>query len=465
MSVAAYAQPGMEMDLLDYPETQQVLTRKPGFVDWLFGGYLLAVSATDVARLTGYTNIYFFFLLVILVFSAKSHAVERMPEFWIIVGLMVWNYITAFVSAYFELSIRMAWYETRILGGYLVLLTVCNSLPKLRLFFLMQVLGTLFLSAMGAIVGFGAVEMGGERVTAAEAEPNAFGWQITYAVFASLIVLPLVGRFWKTVIFVFFGTATLALLAAGSRGSAIASFSVLVFYYLLEHVGSLRANWKAFLPVAVMITIPIIVAVKFFPHNPLVARISATIYDPGSEVAFAGRDVLIIEAFGFFLSHPVFGIGVGAYAGPTGGRSVAAHNAYFELLSTTGIVGFSLYFLMVGLAYARARRLAKTFSGHNRLRKMFKAVQASILGILVLCFFNEVNLRKLPNMQLAMMIGLCVRLLWAVRHDTVSGLYGYEAAGTGPTGPGSPTFPVGWGGPVMAASESGPPDHPRDHER
>jgi O-antigen ligase len=426
MSTLGYVQPYDEALSVDYPETHRVLTQRPGVVDWLFAIYLTLYTCTG--KYYFIANYYFIFLLVLLIVSGRSYGVERLPEFWIILGLVVWNYITAFLSEYFDLSMTMAWYETKIYGGYFVFLTICNSLPKLRTFLFMQILGAFIVAVIGAVGGYSVAESGGERTAAFEAEPNAGGWIITYAIIASLIVWPTTKKFWKTFALAFFGFATIALLASGSRGSSIAAFSAAVFYFLLEHVGSFRANWKIFLPAAITITLPFIVAVAFFPNSPLVMRMRVTLSGSHEDVAMAGRDTLIAEAFGFFKQHPIFGIGVGAYSGYTGGRAVAAHNAYMELLSTTGIVGFVLYFSMVGFAFMRLRRMSRYFAENHALRKMFKAAQAGVLALMVLGLFNEVNLRTTPNMQLAMLIGFSARLLWALKHDAAYRFYRHGMA-------------------------------------
>ena len=76
-------------------------------------------------------------------------------------------------------------------------------------------------------------------------------------------------------------------------------------------------------------------------------------------------------AFDTFRQHPVFGRGLGmpvagvVFKGPEANHLLTdAHNIYLSLLSESGIVGFAMFFSIVGFLFYRLMR--RTADDHGR---------------------------------------------------------------------------------------------------
>ena len=121
-----------------------------------------------------------------------------------------------------------------------------------------------------------------------------------------------------------------------------------------------------------------LISLLFLGFDPVYERM-ATLEDPAN--AFEGRGWLIRDSMSAFATHPVLGIGQGAfeYVFPMfdtsfrGGRAQHAENFYVELLVETGIVGAGLM-IALGLLVGRA--------WWQRLRQQSRDADIALAGLL-----------------------------------------------------------------------------------
>ena len=120
-------------------------------------------------------------------------------------------------------------------------------------------------------------------------------------------------------------------------------------------------------------------------------------------------------AWNMFSSNPWLGVGIGNYGVvyPLFGLREwpfslgHAHNFYLNMLAETGIVGFSMYCVLVGSTFATAWLTAR------RARGMWRALALGILGALLALaahnFFDDLYVHGM-NIQFALLLGISARL-------------------------------------------------------
>jgi putative inorganic carbon (hco3(-)) transporter len=120
-------------------------------------------------------------------------------------------------------------------------------------------------------------------------------------------------------------------------------------------------------------------------------------------------------AWNMFSSNPWLGVGIGNYGVvyPLFGLREwpfslgHAHNFYLNMLAETGIVGFSMYCVMVGSTFVVAWVAAR------RARGMWRALALGILGALLALaahnFFDDLYVHGM-NIQFALLLGMAARL-------------------------------------------------------
>jgi O-antigen ligase len=151
-----------------------------------------------------------------------------------------------------------------------------------------------------------------------------------------------------------FGTCTAALFLTQSRGGIIAyGASLFVSIWCLARKPAVRIGILAAISVMVAITAPMLT--KYFERLQNV-----------DELTELSRLAIWASAASMFLGHPVLGVGYGTYRissltyvpEPIGGQ-LHAHNLYLQLLAETGIVGFLVFFILVGSIVRSAVKLVK----------------------------------------------------------------------------------------------------------
>ena len=392
---------------------ESAFTGRAGLVDWLIALYILAVGMLQATTYWYYSTYLAYAIAVGFVLLMRLDRGLRIPEFWLYFSLIAWFFVTVLFSDYRTVSAFGARYVTKVYIFAMFVIVRCTSLAKTRLFLKMLILGTGVVAVVGVVTGYSAVTGGGERVLGMTREANAFGYMLLNGLLGGLRLLPLVGKFWRIVVFGYFAMAFLAMLGSGSRGSALAAFAAVMAYFTMEYARNIRANLKVILPVAVLIIALPIITIKLFPNSPLSERLLAA-FQHGGESSAQTRISMYKQAWGLFLSHPVFGVGFGTYYFYSG-RYAYTHTAFMELLACTGLLGFILYYALLLSLWRRLTRLMRAYRGHPQMRKWLNGSRAAIIGILANGAFAVSHYDKMATILIAVMAGASARLFWGVQ--------------------------------------------------
>ena len=176
----------------------------------------------------------------------------------------------------------------------------------------------------------------------------------------------------------------------GARGQVIAGIVVILLCYpLARRVKSFGGFITLSFGFLIFLTI-VIVAVQFFITGKNVDRWSLeTLASAG------GRGDIVSECIASFLKNPstwLFGQGSGSFMSLGTGHAYP-HNHGIELLMELGLIGFSLYVLMVGYLFWYGLTLFQTYRDDSEMRP----VVALLIGICLFVFIISLKQGSVHN--------------------------------------------------------------------
>ena len=145
---------------------------------------------------------------------------------------------------------------------------------------------------------------------------------------------------------VLFISQSYLLIASGSRGAAVSVVAVLLFI-ALRKLGFLQTLTAS---IFVMLILFVIINFILSPTSLGVDRfLSLYDFSEGEINIKAGgnRIKLYLESWQLFLKNPIFGAGPGEFEYFTSLPESYSHNIQLEILSEYGLVGFSLFFIIL----------------------------------------------------------------------------------------------------------------------
>jgi O-antigen ligase len=164
-----------------------------------------------------------------------------------------------------------------------------------------------------------------------------------------------------------------------SRGALIALLLAAIMLWQLKQI----SGKKVILGIVILLLMLSVLAPSFYTRLDAVNKITGLFSqkrEEEPEAVIRGRLTEMLAAVLVFLDHPILGVGPGQY---TPYYSVEymnnpqiafrqldeprrAHNMYFELAAETGIVGITLFMIIVGLLINNLNRAAAMFSSSNQ---------------------------------------------------------------------------------------------------
>ncbi len=239
------------------------------------------------------------------------------------------------------------------------------------------------------------------RVTGLFTNPNALGFAMWCGLITVIFLTTL--RTKNTLIKILLWSCVpfflLVMFQSGSRKNVFAVIIyllVIVYYY-----AKTRYRWIIIAASILIFITSEFINISFLENTAFGSRISHEAFNSDIDK----RSELIIEGLQMFQDHLIFGVGLGSYTyySSTGAMS---HNDYVEVLASTGIVGFLLYFPIYIIFFKQNRFLVK----HEATFEWGVLSQAFLFGfmflglgrvsfldpvaILIFAFYHSINLKK-----------------------------------------------------------------------
>lgn len=243
----------------------------------------------------------------------------------------------------------------------------------------------IFLAILCAIttIFWGAGYRGGNQISLTVAtNPNSLGILLTIGIFCLLSQLDVTKM--MNIVFVSAGTliCLYTIILTASRKSLLAASFLLVYWLLFSYSGALK---KITITRRMGTTIIIVfAAISFLYYITPVFNDSVMLHRLTNlfEQGDATRTGMYSEAYEFFLSSPLFGIGYNNYRllSVYGGYS---HSTYAEALANTGFLGVILYFsAYITIAVKTIRIIINKHLDHH-----IRIQARNILGIFLVMIF------------------------------------------------------------------------------
>jgi O-antigen ligase len=212
---------------------------------------------------------------------------------------------------------------------------------------------------------------------------------------------------------------------AGSRGGLIGLAAVLVFAFM---------RGPARLRSALVIIVPLFaLLLSFFLSDYAKMRYASIFGDPdqqSEEIRDAtssreARSYLLQESLRLSLEHPIVGVGVGQFGNYLGtsaqergehGTFQVTHNAYTEVSSETGIVGFLLFVAAIVSTFVMLNQLygvARQYPGLEQVGTAAFCMMIAIVGFCTAIFFLSLAF----SVYLPIVSGLAIAFTRAVNQE------------------------------------------------
>lgn len=196
----------------------------------------------------------------------------------------------------------------------------------------------------------------------------------------------------------------LALILSGSRGGLLTViFNILIFTFVLLRTGKVMLLKTAFLVISLLFIMFLVSKVCFLEAQKLFYARWVGLFNPEISQGIENyywqenpRWKLWKAAFLMFEANPIGGIGFGnfaeevLYVDPSLSFWTFSHNIYLDILSETGIVGFAIFLILIGIClknyYITVKYLRKA-----KLKKDYffvKTMETTFWGLLIYSAFR-----------------------------------------------------------------------------
>lgn len=251
------------------------------------------------------------------------------------------------------------------------------------------------------------LEWGGFPGLAGELSYNAFCLSIGFGIFFGKI---LSGQGGKTKNIAILILLYVGILLTVKRSMILIIPCIAMLIYLIVMVKS--RGWKKVIPILILILSPVI-------YEIFLSETISNILNKGQDtIDLSKRELYWNIAFDMIKDNPIFGSGINSYDiflnRATGIEGYAgAHNSYLQIISELGVVGATLYFILIfGIAYRTLKALIVA-TKFNRKTELY-LVTASLF-IQLVCLFLALTENPLYQQQQLltyfMFVGIALKII------------------------------------------------------
>ena len=358
---------------------------------WLLFAFFLPLWALRLFRITVGVKFHLALPMLILIllgisflpfFFLRGHShIKKIPKFWLIYTFFTVQIFSLLCSSLFYGEIANAFKLIITLAFgislyILMTLTIKDFRQLERMFQLTFIFGTILLIVLiyRYLFVFHSQFLGNNIFVQTGGGRNQLGFFLS--LFTPLMLSYTVfHKSWKSFIgsFVFLGASIYTL----SRATWV---SVIVAIAFLLITSKHRKKYIRFL---VLFTVIISIFLSFYPQlisslkNRLTESMTLT------ERSIARRIDLASVSLRSFLSHPVFGVGLGNFdkVAVPHGLNPASHNDYLQILVEQGIIGLLVFLFLLGSIFIKAVRTLKRNTGE--IRWLQEGIAASLVSMIV----------------------------------------------------------------------------------
>lgn len=216
------------------------------------------------------------------------------------------------------------------------------------------------------------------RLDSVGANPNTFGYAMLLAIFSIAYFL----RTRKSLLVYVFYIALAIFFSIGIVYTASRkTFATMIIFYLLWIFFCLVKQTSK-RPIILIIIVLLIASVfqvyEFTMEETFLGERLTQYYSYQDMRSKSDRFWMMDTAWDYFVKYPITGIGLGQFAALSG-YGYYTHSDFFEIISTTGLIGAAIYFSVYIILISRLRRL------WSKLKSEKEQYELKLFGIIILC--------------------------------------------------------------------------------
>lgn len=165
---------------------------------------------------------------------------------------------------------------------------------------------------------------------------------------------------------------------SGSRKSFIALILFTLTWLFFQYKSCFFRHIRRVILIGIMLLVFYYGVTAIMEHTVLGRRFHNTMRDPRFD---SSRYSLYKKGWNIFLNNPVAGVGLGGFM-VASGTGTFSHSDYIEVLSTSGLVGFFVYFSIYPVLWYRLRKVERQYprvKGQKRIIDLYKAIVLTLL--------------------------------------------------------------------------------------
>ncbi len=244
--------------------------------------------------------------------------------------------------------------------------------------------------------------------------PSGNGILMVFAMFSMIMLVPRLGRTGRMVLTVLLGVYLLGIYSTLTRCAWLGGIGALGILVMIVLPKTLR------LPVAVSAVMAAVLFVGVNWERLVAFKRDKDVSIEDMQESASLRPILAVIAWKIFQDYPVFGCGMGQYLTTAkdylGDRDVdfvlekvrpyVQHNVFLSLLTETGIVGVSLFTLLISIWTWHAWQLWQTTTLRLEYRQLGLVFVGTLFAYLTNGMFQDVLIIPMVNMYLFFLAGL-----------------------------------------------------------
>lgn len=283
-------------------------------------------------------------------------------------GLYTLMFLWGCLSVFYTVNINMTLQYLQMLFGNIVIWYIASRCIK-RISDI-KVLSYPLLAALLVQLYFGLtvkiqiatnpVNRGLERISGLSPNSNDEGHLLVFGIVTLLLLLIyLRNKIFKIVAIILIACFLIAIFRTGSRSSLIALILIVLSYVFLL---SKKKNYALLIATIIISFIVYHFLSPYILNNTVMGRRLELAAEHGEQNI---RVLLIKEGWQFFISHPIFGLGLGSFTSYSTGHYYS-HNDYIEILASLGLPAFILYMSVFVDYWRKAKKLFRRDKGYYK---------------------------------------------------------------------------------------------------
>lgn len=348
-------------------------------------------------------------LLIAVILKEKALRFDRGLELYML--MFLWACLSVFYTVNIDMTLE---YLRMLLGNIIIWYIASRCIKKvtdmkvLSYPLLLAVLVQLYFALSTKIqVAINPTNRGFERISGLSKNSNDEGRLLVFGIVIVLLSLNYMkSKTVKIIGIILIGCFYIAIFRTGSRSSLIAGTLVMITYVFLW---SKKKNYALLISTLIAFFLLYYFSYDYIIHNTVMGRRLELATEHGEQNI---RILLIKEGWQFFISHPIFGLGLGSFTSYSTGHYYS-HNDYIEILASLGLPAFILY-INIFLEYWRKGR--KLFmDGNGYYKGTIIIAMAFIVGYLAFGIWDPSFYFPTTTLMLAFFYSLIIKMYYQYR--------------------------------------------------